>query len=174
MFGEAGVIIGQILSFVAVLTGFISFQMKSAKGVLIFQIITAFVFAAHYLLIGATTAAGLNLVGAVKCICYYIRNKLQSKSPVVPIFFTTLIIITSLLTWDGWYSIFIMAGLAINSIGFALSNVQTIRRLNLIKSPLCLIYNICVLSTGGIIFETASIISSVIGLARNNKPAHVE
>ena len=39
MFGEVGIIIGQILSFVAVATGFISFQMKSAKGVLIFQIV---------------------------------------------------------------------------------------------------------------------------------------
>lgn len=169
MFGETGAIIGQILSFVAVLTGFISFQMKSAKGVLIFQIITAFVFSAHYFLIGAITASGLNLVGAIKCLCYYIRNKRQSKNLAVPVFFTVLIIITSLLTWDGWYSIFIMAGLVINSIGFALSNVQTIRSLNLIKSPLCLIYNICVFSTGGIIFETASIISSIIGLVRDRK-----
>lgn len=174
MFGEVGIIIGQILSFVAVATGFISFQMKSAKGVLIFQIVTAFIFSAHYFLIGAVTAAGLNLVGAIKCVCYYIRNKRQSKSPCLPILFTALMIITSILTWDDWYSIFIMIGVVINSISFALSNVQTIRKLNLIKSPLCLIYNICVLSTGGIIFESASMVSSIIGLVRDSRKPKID
>ena len=56
MFGEIGMIIGQGLSLVAVVTGFISYQMKSAKGILLFQIITALIFSAHYLLIGAMTA----------------------------------------------------------------------------------------------------------------------
>lgn len=171
MFGEAGNMIGQILSIVAVVTGFISFQTKSPKGLLIFQIITALIFSAHYFLIGAITAVGLNLVCAIQCLCYYIRNKRQSQTPVIPIFFTVLIVLTSLLTWDGWYSTFIMSGLVINSIGFSLSNIQTIRKLNLIKSPLCLVYNICAFSIGGIIFESASLVSSVIGLIRGRKSA---
>ena len=121
MFGEIGIIIGQILSIVAVVTGVISFQMKTSKGILFFQIITA------------------------------------------------LVVFTSLLTWDGWYSAFIMLGLLINSIGFSSPNAQIIRKLNLIKSPLCLVYNLCVSSPGGIIFETSSIISTVIGLVKNRK-----
>ena len=47
MFGETGEIIGQALSIVAVITGFLSFQMKSARGLLAFQIATALVFSAH-------------------------------------------------------------------------------------------------------------------------------
>jgi len=168
MFGEIGTIIGQILSIVAVITGVISFQMKTSKGILFFQIITALVFATHYFLIGAITATMLNFIGAIQCVCYYIRNRRQSKNPILPIFFTTLVVFTSLLTWDGWYSIFIMLGLLINSIGFASPNAQIIRRLNLIKSPLCLVYNLCVSSVGGIIFETASMISTAIGLVKNN------
>lgn len=167
MFGETGEIIGQALSIVAVITGFLSFQMKSARGLLAFQIATALVFSAHYFLIGAMTATVLNFIGAIKLVCYYIRNKRQSKNPAIPIFFTALIIVTGILTWDGWYSAFIMTGLFVNSIGFSFSNAQTIRKLNLIKSPLCLIYNLCVLSTGGIIFEVASIVSTVIGLIKN-------
>ena len=171
MFGEAGIIIGQILSIAAVVLGFISFQMRSAKGLLAFQIATALAFSAHYFLIGAPTACALNFISVIKLVCYYIRNKRQSTNPIIPIFFSLLILITSILTWDGWYSSFIMVGLFINAIGFALSNVQTIRKLNLIKSPLCLIYNICVFSTGGIIFEAASIVSSIIGLARDRQNA---
>lgn len=44
MFGEAGYVIGQILSVVAVVLGFISYQMKTPKGMLVFQITTALVF----------------------------------------------------------------------------------------------------------------------------------
>lgn len=174
MFGETGNTIGQILSLIAVVTGFISFQMKTAKGVLIFQIITALLFSAHYFLISAMTAAVLNFIGAIKCLCYYIRNKLQSSNRALPIFFTALTITTSLLTWDGWFSIFLMVGLVTDSIGFSLSNVQTIRKCTLIKSPLCLVYNICVFSIGGIIFEVSSLVSAIIGLIRGHKTEKTE
>lgn len=169
MFGEIGIIIGQVLSIAAVVLGFISFQMRSPKGLLAFQIATALTFSVHYLLIGAMTACALNFIASIKLVCYYIRNKRQSKNIIIPAFFSLLILVTSALTWDGWYSSFIMVGLFINAVGFAIPNVQTIRKLNLIKSPLCLIYNIFVLSTGGIIFEAASIVSTVIGLIRDRK-----
>lgn len=169
VFGEVGYVLGQILSIVAVVLGFVSFQMKTPKGILTFQIATALVFSVHYMLIGAMTATALNFLGAVKCVCYYIRNKRSHKSMFEPVLFTTLVIFTSLLTWDEWYSIFIMLGLVVNSIAFSLSNAQTIRKLNLFKSPLCLVYNIIVLSSGGIIYETATLISSVIGIIKNRK-----
>ena len=169
MFGEVGIIIGQILSLVAVATGFISFQMKTSKGILFFQILTALMFSTHYFLIGAMTAAALNLVAAIKCIFYYVRNKRNSNSLFVPIFFTVLVCITSLLTWDNWYSIFIMVGLIINAVSLSLSSPQTIRKLTLIKGPLCLTYNIFVLSTGGIIYEVATFISAIIGILKNRE-----
>ena len=166
MFGETGEIIGQILSLVAVVTGFISFQMKTSKGILLFQLITALTFSAHYILIGTMTAAALNLIAAIKCVCYYVRNKRGSKGLFTPIFFTVLVFVTGVLTWDGWYSIFIMAGLLVNSVGLSLSNPQTIRKLTLIKSPLCLAYNLLVLSLGGSIYEAAILVSAIIGIVK--------
>ena len=161
-------IIGQILSIVAVVLGFISFQMKTPRGILIFQLFTALVFSVHYLLIGAMSAAGLNFIAAIKCLCFYFRDKNETKGVAVPIIFTLLVIVTSILTWDGWYSTFIMAGLTILTISYAFS-AQTIRKMNLIKSPLCLVYNICVLSVGGIIYETATFISTIIALIKDKK-----
>lgn len=169
MFGEVGNIIGQVLSIVAVITGVISLQTKTARSILCWQIITALIFSAHYFLIGAMTAVALNFLSAIKCVCYYFRNKRGSNNPIIPIFFTLLIIVTSVLTWDGWYSAFLMIGLTVNSIGFALPNPQSIRKLNLIKSPLCLIYNALVLSSGGIIYESATFTSALVGIIRNRK-----
>jgi len=169
MFGSVGNIIGQILSIVAIITGFVSFQMKSSRRILFFHIITALIFSAHYFLIGAMTATALNFIGAIKCVCYYIRNKRNSNSLFAPLFFTALVFVTSILTWDGWYSIFIMTGLVVNSIGLTFSNPQTIRKLNLIKSPLCLIYNLIVMSSGGVVFEIATFTSTIIGIIKNQK-----
>ncbi len=167
--GETGEVIGQILSIFAVGTGFLAYQMKSAGKILIFHIATALLFSAHYLLIGAPTAAALNFVGAVKCLTYYFRNKKGSKSLVFPIFFTVLVAVTSVLTWNGWYSSLIMAGLLVNSVGLAFNDPQIMRASTLIKSPLCLAYNIIVLSTGGIVFECATLFSAVLGLIRHRK-----
>jgi uncharacterized membrane protein (UPF0136 family) len=169
MFGEVGVFIGQALSIVAIITGFISFQMKTPKGILAFQIVTASVFSAHYFLINAPTAAMLNFLGVVMLVAYYLRGKRNKNGLFIPVFFTALTIIASVFTWNGWYSVFIMLGCAANAVGMALSDAQNIRKIYLIKSPLCLTYNIFVFSLGGIIYEVGTIISAIIGIIKNKK-----
>ena len=169
MFGEVGEIIGQGLSILAVISGFLAYQMKSAGRILIFHIATALLFTAHYLLIGAMTAAALNFIGAIKCLCFYFRNARGSKGLFVPIFFTVLVAVTSILTWDGWYSALIMTGLIVSSVGLTFSDPQIMRGTTLIKSPLCLAYNVIVRSTGGIIFEIATLTSAILGLIRHRK-----
>ena len=64
-------IIGQALGIIAVILGFVSYQMKTPRGILIFQLTTASIFAVHYLLIGAYTAMALNLLCAISCLFYY-------------------------------------------------------------------------------------------------------
>lgn len=162
-------IIGQILGIIAVILGFISFQMKSPGGILFFQVITALVFFCHYWLIEAYTAMALNLIAAVQCVFYYFRDKRGSKSLVEPIFFTALILVMSIITWEEWYSAFIMIGLAVNSVSLAFSDAQKIRISMFIKSPACLLYNALVMSGGGTIYECAVLISALIGTLRNRK-----
>lgn len=169
MFGEIGMMIGQALSLVAVVTGFVSYQMKTTKGILTFQIITAFLFATHYFLIGAMTAAVINFMGVFSGFCYYMREKRNSRTPIVPIIFMSLRWITGIFTWEGWYSLLLLVGLTASDIGLAISKPQTIRKLYLIKAPLCLSYNAIVFSTGGIIYEVATLTSAVIGLFKDRK-----
>ena len=97
--------IGQALGIVAVILGFISYQMKLPRGIILTQLATAMVFAARYLLIGAVTAAVLNFLAGLKCIAYYFRDKRGSRSPVEPIVFIALVIVSGILTWESWYSI---------------------------------------------------------------------
>ena len=162
-------LIGQLLGIVAVVLGFVSFQMKTPKGILIFQILTGAVFSAHYLLIGAMSAMALNLLACVKCGVYFFRNKRGCNGLVAPIIFTILTIITSLLTWDGWVSALIMTGLVVNTISLALPDANKTRMCMFIKSPLCLAYNLLVKSGGGVIYECAVLSSSLIGVIKHRQ-----
>jgi hypothetical protein len=160
-------VIGQLLGIAAVVFGFISYQMKTSRGILIFQLTTALIFSAHYFLIGALTAMALNLLGAISCVFYFFRDKRGGKSIIEPIVFIALIMVASILTWEGWYSAFIMSGLVVNSISLVLSNAQKTRLCMFLKSPLCLIYNIIVSSGGGIVYECVVLVSSLIGIIKN-------
>lgn len=162
-------IIGQLLGIAAVILGFVSFQMKTPKGILFFQILASLVFSVHYLLIGALTAMALNLLAVIKCVVYFLRNKAGKNGFIAPAIFTVLTIFTSILTWDGWHSAFIMTGLVVNTISLALPNANKTRLCMFIKSPLCLVYNVIASSGGGVIYECAVIISSLIGVIRDRK-----
>ena len=160
-------VIGQLLGIAAVVFGFISYQMKTSRGILIFQLTTALIFSAHYFLIGALTAMALNLLGAISCVFYFFRDKRGGKSIIEPIVFIALIMVASIWTWEGWYSAFIMSGLVVNSISLVLSNAQKTRLCMFLKSPLCLIYNIIVSSGGCIVYECVVLVSSLIGIIKN-------
>ena len=162
-------IIGQILGMVAVVLGFICFQMKSPRVILIFQIIVASVFVAHYICIDSMTAVALNIVAAVQCVSYYFRDKKGSHGHLLPIFFSVVMFVASILTWGGWYSVFIMTGLVVNAVSLSFSSAHKIRIAMLIKSPLCLVYNVLVGSIGGVIYESALLVSSVMGIIKKSK-----
>ncbi|MBR2387627.1 MAG: YgjV family protein [Clostridia bacterium] len=162
-------IVGQILGIIAVILGFICFQMKSPRVILIFQIIVASVFVVHYICIGSMTAMALNIVAAVQCVCYYFRDKKGSRGLFLPVFFSVVMVIASILTWGEWYSVFIMTGLVVNAVSLAFSSAHKIRVAMLIKAPLCLIYNVLAGSIGGVIYESALLVSSVVGIIKKNK-----
>ncbi len=161
--------IGQFLGIVAVILGFISFQMKTPKKILACQITVAFVFAAHYLFIGAPGAAALNLLAGCSNILYFFRAKRGGKGWFEPIFYIVMVTVTSILTWEAWYTVILMFGLYGTAVGLSLSDPQNTRKVMLVKAPLCLIYNALVFSVGGVVYESAVLASAIIGLIRNRK-----
>lgn len=166
-------IFGQILGIVAVILGFVCFQMKSSRAVLVFQMIIALVFALHYVCIGAIAAAPVNVLAALQSLCYYFRNKKGSKSPDLPIFFAVVMVLVNLFAWifagGEWYTVFLMAGVTVAAVSLSFSSAQNIRYSMLIKAPLCLIYNAFAFSVGGVVYESAVLVSSIIGIIKNRR-----
>lgn len=161
--------IGQALGILAVILGFVSFQMKTPKAILACQSTVAFVFAAHYLFIGAPGAAALNLLAAFNNVLYFFRAKRGGKGWFEPIFYVVMVTVTTILTWEAWYSIILMLGLYGTAVGLSLSDPQNTRKVMLVKAPLCLTYNAFVFSVGGVIYEAAVLASAIIGLIKYRK-----
>ena len=162
-------IIGQIFGAIAVVLGFVSYQVKTQKMMLVMQSITAVVFIIHYLLIGAMSGMALNVVALIRNLAYSRRDIKIFSGKACPIFFAAVMGIIGILSWQAWYSIFVVAGLVINSVCMSFKNPQNIRKSILISSPLVLIYDIFVISVGGAVYESVAIASALLGIIRFRK-----
>ena len=162
-------LIGQTLGIVAVILGFINYQVRSQKALLLVNMITCLVFCAHYLLIGAISGFALNAVGVVRNIVYTNRDKKCFASPVWPFIFGTIMLLAGIITWQDWRSLLAVAALVINSLALSLKNPQHIRYSLLLTCPMVLIYDLLVSSYGGMVYEGMSTVSAIIGILRFRK-----
>ncbi len=161
--------IGQGFGVVTIILGFINFQMKTREKVLYVHITTSACFAIHYMLIGAYAGMTLNLIAVVRNIIYYNTGKGGKVSKVWAITFACIMAVMGIISWENWYSVFMLLGLVVNSYAMSFSNANNIRKSILISSPLVIAYDVFVHSYGGIVFETVVIISSIIGIIRFKK-----
>ena len=68
-------IIGQIISIIAVLITFATYQMRTSRAIMLTLSIATIVSCIAYALLGGTTALGLNLFSIVRNICYCYKEK---------------------------------------------------------------------------------------------------
>jgi len=157
-------ILGQIMGVVTLIPGFISFQLHTQKKILIAQTLMSLAFCLHYLLLGATSGLVMNALSIIRNFAYYQKDRKWLPGRSCPIFFAILMAILGAFSWQGWYSLLIIAAPVINTLCMALPNPQTIRKSILVTSPMVLIYDLFVGSIGGIIYESVAITSAVIGI----------
>lgn len=168
--------IAQILGFITIILGFLAYQVKTDKQLLVVNLLDCAVFAAHYYLLGAIPAAVLNTVGVVRSLTYYHKDKSFYKPKLFPILFATVMLVlgswSSIQAGDGIYSVLVIGGLVINTLCLSFKSAQKVRYSVLVTCPMVLIYDIIVHSWGGAIYEGIAIVSAVIGIIRyrNQEP----
>jgi len=165
--GDLSMIAGQLMGGVAVCLGFVSFQMRTRKQLLVVQLATAVAFCIHYGLIGAVSGMVMNILCVIRNFVYYHKDKSKFLSgPASAIIFAIIYSVAGLLSWQGYYSVFMVLGQVISTVCMSFTNPQNIRKSILVTSPLVLIYNAFVFSLGGVVYESVVIISSIIGIIR--------
>ena len=162
-------IIGQCFGAIAIILGFVSYQVRTQRQILFMQSMVAVSFVIHYLLIGSVIGAAMNAINIVRNVAYDYRNRKEIKSKLIPIIFTAVQMIMGIVTWDAWYSVFIFAGIVINTWCMSMTDPQNVRKSILVTSPMIIVYDAFALSIGGVIYETVAWISAGIGVYRNRK-----
>ena len=159
-------LIGQIVGVVALSFTVLSYQMRTSKQLLFMQTVASAVFCIHYLLIGAYSALAINIFAIVRNVAFYHRDKKFLSGKAIPWIFAAGMMAFGLAAWQGWYTLFIAVGVAINTVCLALPNAQSVRKSILVTSPMIFVYDIFVFSIGGMINETLAVTSSIIGIIR--------
>ena len=162
-------IIGQIISVVAVLITFLTYQMRSTRGIMLTLSAATVVACIAYAILGGTTALWLNIVGIVRNICYTFERKNKFVYISLPILLALIMTVMSVFLWEGYHSLFFVVGLALNTLALGYFSPNNLRKSLLLTCSLILIYNLFVPSIGGAINEIVAITSAIVGLIRYRK-----
>lgn len=162
-------IIGHILGLVALIVIFFTYQMREKKLIIFAKTVSIILMCLQYLLIGAFSGFLLNVVCIGRNIAYYYKDKKLFSSPLVPVIFATAILGLSIFSWEGYYSIFMILALSINTLCLGYFDPQKLRISLLFTCTCAIIYDLFVGSITGIAFESIAIISAIVGIIRFTK-----
>ena len=161
--------IGQILGYIVVVIFILSYQAKEKKQLLFLQTLSTGLMCVHYALLGAWSGLTLNLVCLVRNYAYANTHKKPFSYTWFPYFLAAAIVGVGICSWEGWYSIFLIVALAVNTVFLSAQKANTVRVSVLFTCPMILTYDVFAGSIGGAINEAVSTISAIIGLIRHRE-----
>lgn len=169
-------IIAQIVGLFAMAFNIFSYQQRTQRKAIAFQLGGSILFAVNYLMLGAVVGGILNAVGIVRALVFLNKEKFKATRPVWLVGFTAVYLLSYLLTFTVFgkeptaFNLIVeflpVIGMTATTISFRLSDAKAIRRFGLISSPAWLVYNIVSFSVGAIICEVLSLCSILIGMLR--------
>lgn len=161
-------LLGHVVGVVAIGLFFYSYQIFDKKKLLLVQTIATCTLCLQYILIGAFSGFALNIVCVIRNVLYYLQDRKVISIKGLPNMLAFAMLAVSIFSWDGYHSLFIIVGLIMNTIFMGIFNSQDLRKSMLITCPMILVYNIFSFSISGIVSESLSIVSALIGIARYN------
>jgi len=167
-------IIGQVLGVFAMVFFFLSYQMNTKRSVLILQTGATVCNCISYLLLGAMSGFALNIVCTSRNIIYYFIDNRPRLTLGISVGLAAVMGVLGFFSWEGPVSLLIILPLMANTVFMSFGNPQLLRKSVVATSATILLYNIFVFTVGGIISETLSVISSIIGIIRYGKARTTE
>ena len=162
-------IIGQAISIVYVILFALSYQVKEQKHIIIIQTFGTLGWCLAYYFIGATSGFAVNIITIVRNISMLFIKPRTRLSYITTAILVVAMGVVSALSWDGPQTLIIVISLMLNTLFFSFGDPQLLRKSVIGTSSGFLLYNIITMLSGGIISESMSIISSIIGVIRFRK-----
>ena len=157
-------ILPSIIGYIALTMVILAFQSKSRKGVLLLFFVAHLFFMVHFYMIGATTAALINVIALVRDLLFIKKEKLPSyNTQLWPTLFSIVFLLTAIPQWH-WYNLLPAFGMVIESYGLWIHDEKLLRKINLLPRPLWFGYALVVGSLpSGLteIFVTTSVLIAI-------------
>jgi hypothetical protein len=118
---------------------------RSRQAMLLTQLAALGFLVLHYALVGAMTAAVVNLLGATQIVASLLVGN-RSSWRWVSYALVILIVASTVVTWQGMISAYAAVGMLLVSIGRAQSGPQTMRLLVLAGTPFWLVHDLMIAS----------------------------
>lgn len=182
-------IVAQIMGIFGMILISSSYQMKSQRKLIIFQLFGAGFFFLNFLLLGIAagvllTGAVMNLLGVVRSFVFSNRKKFHAENPAWLVVFVSLYLIAYVLVFTVFgtkptpknfiVELLPVIGMTSTTFAFFSKKSDVSRKLGFINSPAWLIYDVINFSIGGIITEILSLASIVIGIIRHDRKKNDE
>lgn len=134
--------IAQGIGVAAVIVLMLSFQSDKRKTILFSHIFASSLWSCHYLCLGVTTGMIMNLIGLLRSIVYYNRDKRWASSNVFPYVFAAAFLVAGAATYSDWSSLLPIVSMIAASFVMWLTSTKKLRAAYLPCSALWLAYNL--------------------------------
>ena len=143
----------------------VSFYLKDYKYRTICNIVASFLMGVGYFCLGAYTAVGLNFLGLITYICFYM---FKTKNKENPFYFIAILwvitIVNGVLTYTWWVSLLPTIASLLFYYSVWQKNTLIYRIIGVITTVFYVVFNIMYNSWFGAVAQTVLLVLSLIGL----------
>lgn len=157
---------GQLVGFIPLILSFITFSLAKREHILISKTLSDLTSVVHFFLLGEVVGGAVCLVNTGRGIVFYNKGKKWASGIYIPIIFSAITMLTTLLQWKGWYTVLPAVGSVLAVIGFWCNRPRLVKLFNLPAVTLWLIYSIIIVSISATIINIISIITILISIIR--------
>ena len=157
-----------ILGVLAVITGLLSFQLKTRKNIITANLTSRILYILQYVFLGAFEGAALDLCGLVfSLVAKYKDTPFVSKYLKLIVLFTNLIIFAvGFALYENVFSIFAILGVFIEVMALWHTKEKNIRFLTLFACPPWLVYNLTNSAYGSVIGNILLMVSIAVAMLK--------
>lgn len=172
-------IFAQQIGILAMSANVVSYQFKSKRTILAFQLLGSTLFAVNMFLLDAIMGGILNIVGILRAIVYMQKERFGSNVKLINSGFMLIYALSYVAVFmvlkkepslvNLAIELLPIIGMSVMTVGFSGTNAKTIRICGFINSPCWLIYNCVNFSIGGILCEIIGLFSAIFAYFRLDK-----
>ncbi|MFA5814636.1 MAG: YgjV family protein [Bacteroidales bacterium] len=157
----------QVIGFLGLLFFILSFQQKNRNRILQLMVFGQVIFLFHFVLLGAWTAAGMNVAGIARTLVFRFREKKKwANWRFWPVIFIILFVTAGLFARESWIGILPVVAMSIETTGLWMKNLKILRIINLFPHPFWFTYNLIKGSWAGVVCEIFVLSSIIVAIIR--------